>query len=80
MYGIFLDTFVDKTSRGLLFKKEYISGDATTFDQSMIDTLVSVIRQAKEDVENKKNILASKKLLLSDPRVTDSYSLLVKSI
>jgi hypothetical protein len=46
----------------------------------MIDTLVSVIRQAKEDVENKKNILASKKLLLSDPRVTDSYSLLVKSI
>ncbi|EKD29234.1 MAG: hypothetical protein ACD_78C00467G0001 [uncultured bacterium (gcode 4)] len=76
MQSIFLDTFVDKTPEGLLFKKDYTEGESVNFEQGFIDAFTRVISMAKEDTEIKKNILYSKESFRPNSQITDSYSLL----
>lgn len=76
MQSVFFSTFVDKTSAGLLLKKDYTDGENTNLDQNFIDAFIKVINTAKKDAENKKNALYSKDSFQSDSQVIDSYSLL----
>lgn len=76
IHSVFLSTFVDKTSAGLLLKKDYTDGENTNFDQNFIDAFIKMINTAKKDKKDKNNVLYSKDSFQSDSQVTDSYILL----
>ncbi|NDK19428.1 hypothetical protein GW819_01150 [Candidatus Gracilibacteria bacterium] len=80
LHNIFLNTFVDKTPTGLLFKKEYIDGKSTVFEQGFKDAFLQVINRINTDAEEKKNLLNSNESFRPSSQLIDSYTLLKNTI
>lgn len=76
LYSVFINTFIDKTNKGLLFKENYLNGDDINFDQNFTHTLISNIDIITKDAENKKDALYKKDVVSSNSGIIDSYSLL----
>ena len=58
MQSVFMTTFADKTSNGLLIKEIYLDGDTIILDPNFMSNFVSTIEMAKKDIAKKKNTIS----------------------
>ncbi len=80
IYNVFLNTFIDKTDKGLLLKENYRPWELNALEDTFKTAFSQVVNEAKNDTERKKDILYANNSLQSNPQVVDSYTLLKNTL
>lgn len=80
IHSVFLTTFTDKTTNGLLMKEVYLNGETITLDPNFMTAFIDGIDMIRKDITKKENVLSIDNGNQWNSQVIDSYSLLITTL